>query len=72
MQVHECKEWQYEMPHIKVFKMTTRLHRTYISTPRYLIKHPTNYHARIARKVEPSMTQVSQGFRHINLTPSKA
>ena len=72
MQVHEYEEWQYEMPHIKVFKMSTRLRRTYLSTPRYLIKHHTTYHARIARKAAPSMTQVSQGFRYINLTPSKA
>ena len=41
MQMHECKEWQYEMPHIKVFKMSTRLHWTYISTTCYLIKHHT-------------------------------
>ena len=72
MQVHECKEWQYKMPHIKVFKMNTRLHRTYISTPRYLVKHSTTYLARRARKVAPNMTQISQGFRYINLTPSKA
>ena len=72
MQVYECKEWQYEMPHVKVFNMSTRLHRTYISTPRYLIKHPTTYHARIARKVVTSMTQVSQDFRYINLISSKA